>query len=180
MQYNLFLFFEDLSDRRRGQGQRHRLEHVLLIVIMAILSGYQGLRGFARFAKSNEDELSEVLKLKHGVPCFFTIRSVLTNLNEEVLAQKFTAWLKNYHAEEDFLSCDGKAVTGTSVGGKGHSQNFVSVVSAFGHRSGLVLGMNAFENGKSGEAEALRQLVARLGMTEKVFTLDALHTQKNF
>lgn len=178
MQYKLFEFFESLTDPRRKQGQRHRLEDVLQIVIMAILSGYQGLRGFTRFAESNEEDLINILDLKHGVPCFFTIRTVLMGLNEELLAQKFTTWLKDYHSNDDFMSLDGKAVTGTSIGGNSSSQNFVAVVSAFGHRSGLVFGMKAFENGKSGESEALRQLVERLGMKDKVFTMDALHTQK--
>jgi hypothetical protein len=178
MQYKLFEFFEGLTDPRRKQGQRHRLEDVLQIVIMAILSGHQGLRGFSRFAMSNEEDLINILDLKHGVPCFFTIRTVIMGLNQELLAQKFTLWLKDYHATDDFMSLDGKAVTGTSTGGKSSSQNFVSVVSAFGHRSGLIFGMKAFENGKSGESEALRQLVERLGMKDKVFTMDALHTQK--
>ncbi len=122
MRYELFEFFKDLNDPRRGQGQRHRLEDVLLIVIMAILSGHQGLRGFARFAKSNEEELTAVLNLKHGVPCFFTIRAVLTGLNEELLAQKFIAWVKGYQSKEDFMALDGKAVSGTSSGGNSSSK----------------------------------------------------------
>lgn len=182
MQYKLFDFLKELKDPRRGQGQRHRLEDVMLIVIMAILSGYQGIRGFSRFAKSNEVELEQILSLKHGVPCFYTIRAVLIGLEEEFLAQKFAAWVQGYSMlpEDDFVAFDGKAVSGTSTGGKTTMQNFLSVVSAFGHRSGLVLGMKAFENGKSGEAEALRQLVSTLGFKDKVFTMDALHTQKNF
>lgn len=178
MEYNLFNFFTELQDPRRGQGQRHRLEDVLLIVIMAILSGHQGLRGFSRFATSNSEELTNLLNLKYGVPCFFTIRAVLMGLNEDLLAEKFSTWLKAYHSEDTFVALDGKAVRGTSSGGNSSTQNFVSVVSAFGHRSGLVFGMKAFENGKSGESEALRQLVERLGMQDKVFTMDALHSQK--
>jgi len=38
--------------------------------------------------------------------------------------------------------------------------------------------MQPFENGKSGEAQALRDLVKKLGIQEVVFTIDALHTQK--
>lgn len=182
MQYQLFDFLTELKDPRRGQGQRHRLEDILLIVIMSILSGHQGIRGFSRFAKSNEAELVRTLGLKHGVPCFFTIRAVLVGLEESLLAQKFMQWARQCHAikEEDFVAMDGKAVSGTSSGGKTSMQNFVSVVSAFGHSSGLVIGMKSFENGKSGEGEALRCLVEELGFKDKVFTIDALHAQKNF
>lgn len=180
MQYKIFDFIGSLHDPRRGQGQRHKLQDVLMIVIMAILSGHQGLRGFARFSKSNEAELKGVLSLKHGVPCFFTFRSVLGGLDEQFLAQNFTAWVKSYHppVEDDFISVDGKAIKSTTSGGRTGLQNFIAVVSAFGHQSGLVYGMKSYENGKSGEAEALRVLVEQLGLKDKVFTMDALHTQK--
>jgi hypothetical protein len=180
MNYKVLDFFNSLKDPRRGQGQRHSLQNILTIVIMAILSGHQGLRGFARFAASNESELTEVLKLKHGVPCYYTFQTVLTALNEQIVAQKFISWMRQYHANlaDTFVSLDGKVVTSTVNGGNTALQNFISVVSAFGHQSGMAYGMKSFENGKSGESQALRDLVSDLGLTDKVFTIDALHSQK--
>lgn len=183
MGYNLLDFFDGLTDTRRGQGQRHKLRDVLTIVIMAIISGQQGLQGFARFATNNVAELTEALKLKHGVPCFYTIRSVLLNLEEQQLSQRFTEWVKAYQLElgiptDEFIGLDGKAVTSTTNGGNTHLQSFISVVSAFGHQSGLVYGMKSFDNGKSGECEALRELVKQLGLSGTVFTMDALHCKK--
>ncbi|MEM9685525.1 MAG: transposase family protein [Bacteroidota bacterium] len=58
MNYKMFEFFNSLQDARRGQGQRHKFDNILIIVIMAIISGHQGLRGFTRFAKANEKELT--------------------------------------------------------------------------------------------------------------------------
>lgn len=180
MDYKVLEFFDSLQDPRRGQGQRHKLRDILTIVIMAILSGQQGLQGFARFAKENEEELTKALELKHGVPCYYTIWQVITALDEQVLATNFIKWVKSYVPEsaDDFVALDGKAIKATTNGGNTKLQNFVSVVSAFGHRSGIVYGMKAFENNKSGECEALRQLVQHLGLTNKVFTMDALHTKK--
>jgi len=180
MEYKMFEFFDSLTDPRRRQGQRHKFSDVLIIVIMAILSGHQGLRGFARFAKSNVKELTEVLNLKHGVPCYFTFRSIFTGLEEQLLSAKFIQWVKSYLPDtaDDFIALDGKAIKATTKGGNTNLQNFVSVVNAFGHRSKMVYGMKYFENGKSGEAEALRKLVEQLGLKDKVFTMDALHTQK--
>jgi len=180
MEYKMFEFFGSLTDPRRGQGQRHKLSDVLTIVIMAILSNHQGLRGFARFAKFNEKELTEVLNLKHGVPCYFTFRAIFTGLEEQLLATKFIEWVKSYLPDmaDDFVALDGKSIKATTKDGSTSLQNFVSVVNAFGHRSKMVYGMKSFENGKSGEAEALRKLVEQLGLKEKIFTMDALHTQK--
>jgi len=77
MDYKLFEFFDALKDPRRGQGQRHTFRNVMTIVIMAILTGEQGFRGFHRFAESNAEELNAVLDMKHGTPGYNTIRSVL-------------------------------------------------------------------------------------------------------
>lgn len=178
--YDITVFMQTLQDPRRGQGQRHKLEHVLTMIIMAILSGHQGLKGFARFAAANEMELTKLFGLKHGIPCFFTFRAIVNGLDEQLLAQQFTAWVKSHPLglTDDFIALDGKAVSGSSSGGQTKIQNFIAVVSAFGHRSGLVYGMKSFENGKSGEAQALRNLVEQLGLKDKVFTMDALHTQK--
>lgn len=180
MQYNLFNFISELNDPRRGQGQRHTLENILLMVLMAILSGHQGLKGFARFAKSNAKELSEVLQLKHGVPSFGTFRSVLLCLDEHLLAAKFITWAQGYHGSfvDDRVALDGKLLRSTGKGLNTSNQSFVSVVSAFGHQSGLIYGMLSFSNGKSGEAGTLRSLVEQLGLVDKVLTMDAMHTQK--
>ena len=180
MKYQLKEFFDSLEDPRRGQGQRHNFHNVLTIIIMAILSNHQGLRGFTRFAKANESELSQVLDLKYGVPCYYTFRAILLELDEQVLVKNFIKWVQSYLPEsaDSFVALDGKAVKATTNGGNTKLQNFVAVVSAFGHRSGLVYGMQSYENGKSGEGQALRDLVEQLGLKGKVFTMDALHTQK--
>jgi DDE_Tnp_1-associated len=180
MDYNIKEFFSTLTDPRRGQGQRHSLQNILTIVIMAILSGHQGIRGFARFAENNEKELTEVLSLRHGVPCYYTFQVLMTALNEQIVIQKFMLWMRQYHAQlaDSFISLDGKVVKSTVAGGNTAFQNFVSIVSAFGHQSGMAYGMKSFENGKSGEMQALRDLVSDLGLSDKIFTMDALHTQK--
>lgn len=181
MQYNLYEFTSKIIDPRRGQGQRHTLQNVLTIVIMAILSGHQGLRGFARFARSNAEELTEELQLKHGVPCYFTFRAIFSGLDEQIVAQEFAAWMRQYHLtiSDDFIALDGKCIKSTVNGGNTKLQNFVSVVSAFGHQSGMVYGMKSFENGKGGEVPALRELVNDLCLTDKVFSVDAAHSKKN-
>jgi hypothetical protein len=173
-------FLASLQDPRRSQGQRHQFNHVMSIVIMAILSGYQGLRGFTRFARANSEALDEVFHFKHGYPKFNTIRSVLSALDQQVLIQQFICWAKDSVPgfTEEAISLDGKAIRATTNGGNTEFQAFVSLVNAFGAQSHLVYGMQPFNNSKSGEGEALRQLIINLGLTDRLFSMDALHTQK--
>ena len=180
MGYQIVDFFDSLEDCRRSQGMRHRFHDMLTIIIMAILSGHQGLRGFSRFAEHNAAELTAALELKHGVPSYGTFQSFLNAMDEQIYVRKFIHWMRRSlpDAADDAIALDGKAIRYTAKGGNTKFQNFVSVVNAFGHQSGLVYGMKSFENGKSGEAEALRTLIGQLGLSGKTFAMDALHCQK--
>lgn len=182
LKYDLSAFVATLKDPRRSEGKRHKLEDIILIIIMAIISGEQGIRGFERFASTNEKELTELLKLKHGVPSFQTFQHIFSELNEDYLAQKFMTWLKTHEKsklhEDSIIAIDGKAISATYSGKQTKQQNFVMVVNAFGHTSGLVHGMKAFENKKAHESHNLRELIIELGYTKKVYTADALHCQK--
>lgn len=207
MELQLPSFLNKVQDYRRLQGQRHRLSSLFIISLMAILSKQQSLKGVARFAKSNEEELTKSLNLKHGVPKFNTFRDFFQTIDSQLLVEHFIAWVKSKEEKEpvqsekyllesekelvkeeqakdlsicdDFIALDGKAVKSTVVGGNTNLQNFISVVSAFGHQSGLVYGMESYENGKSGETQSLRDLMEKLGLVDKIITMDALHTKKN-
>lgn len=179
--YNLSEFISTLKDSRRGQGLRHKLPDVVKIIIMAILSGYQGIRGFERFASSNETLLIEVMNLQHGVPTYQTFHAILSNLNQQLVAEKFVEWMKSQQEQlgDEYIALDGKSIKSSVEGGNTSSQNFIAVVSAFGQQSGMVYGMQAYENGKSGEVPATRELIERLGLEGKVYTMDAAHSKKN-
>jgi hypothetical protein len=179
--YQIKDFAKSITDPRRKQGQRYSLENLLIIILMSILSGCQSLRGIARFSKSNEEELKDVLCLKHGVPNFNTFRDLMLSLDLQIVTTSFISWVASSHdtLSDDFIALDGKAIKSTVTGGNTGLQNFVAVVSAFGHESGIVYGMESYENGKSGETKSLQALVEKLGLKDKVLTLDALHTKKN-
>ena len=177
---DILKFIDSLEDPRRKQGQRHKFRDILTIIIMAILSGHQGLRGFNRFAKANADELTKTMKLRRGIPSYSTFQAMLKDLDDQLLSKKFIEWVRASTPDtaDELIALDGKAIRSTITGGNTLMQNFVAVVSAFGHSSGIVYGMNSYENGKTGECIALQKLIAELGLKGKTFTTDALHTQK--
>jgi hypothetical protein len=180
LHYALRLYLSSVPDYRCRQGQRYPLSDLLLIVLMAILSQKQGLRDFARFAQSNSAILTTLLQLKQGVPQYATFQSLFSHLSAYELSAKFIAWLQTYHPTlaGDYIALDGKAVKSTVTGGRSSTQDFISVVSAFGQCSGSTYGMESFQHNKSGEAQALRDLVEKLGLSGKIYTADALHCQK--
>ena len=177
---NISDFTNLFSDPRRGQGQRHKLHDIIVIMLMAILSGHQSIKGFARFAKSNEEDLVAHLGLKHGVPSFNTFRHILEGISEDIFAQNFLSYMKTQYEElaDSYISIDGKCIKSSVAGGNTSAQNFISVVSAFGQQSKMVYGMKSFENKKSGEVAVVQDLITDLELTDKTVTLDALHCKK--
>lgn len=180
MTYDLKTFLSEIKDFRRSQGQRYPLSAVLSMIVMAIISGCSGYREFARFMKANAKELVPAFSLKHGVPSHVTVREVLRQVDLDALSSTFAKWMKAHLPVEGerWLSVDGKGLGSTVCNPHDSLQNFVSVVSVFAQQSGLVHGMQAFDNGKSYEPEIVRQLIQKLGIQNVVLTLDALHCQK--
>lgn len=57
-------------------------------------------------------------------------------------------------------------------------QNFVSIVSVFASKRGLVLGMEKFDNKKESEIVIVQNLITTLDIKGAVFSFDSLHCQK--
>jgi hypothetical protein len=178
--YNLLDFLKDLPDPRRGQGLRHPLCSFMTMLILAILSGHHGIRGFVRFMKAHEDTFTELFQLKHGVPSFGTTYTLLKVVDQQAFVHHFMKWMRTYFSEGDdiWMAIDGKALRSTVKDSQNANQSFVTVVSAFAQHSGLVFGMEPFQSSKSHEAEHVRQLIEQMGLRGVTFTLDALHCQK--
>ena len=178
--YNLLAFLESLPDARRGQGRRHSLSSFLVMIVFAIISGQQGLRGFVRFMKIHEEFFTSIFGLKHGVPSFGTTRTLLQSVSDQELSKSFCDWMKNYFPAEDeiWIAIDGKALCSTVQDPFGKGQNFASIVSAFAQRSGLVYAQALFNTGKSYEPRQVRQLIDQLQLNDVIFSLDAIHCQK--
>ena len=169
-----------IEDPRRLEGQRYPLVPFLLMLIMGIMSGRYGYREQAKFMLSHCQSFTELFKLKHGTPSHVTIRTFLRQLPYTELNAVFESWASDFIGllPQDWLSADGKALKSTVEGGEASWQNFVSLVSLFHQRTSTVLATQRIENGKESEIPALQNLLERLGITQSMLTVDALHCQK--
>jgi hypothetical protein len=170
-----------VSDKRRGAGRRHSQEIVLLIVLMAVMSGYSGYRAIGDFIERNRTDLLAYLQpVKDRLPTFFTVRRVLMNIDFNEFSQQFYQWTKHYSDIQsgEWVSIDGKAIGGTAKNGVNGYQDFVNLVSIFTSRQKMVLANAKVINSKESEIPVVRQLVEALHLKDVVFTLDALHCQK--
>lgn len=181
MAKNLIYYLEQIPDHREKSGLRHPLPIVLLVIIMAIISGHYGYRGIGRFLQRHRQSLIELLSIPNSrVPSYSTIRRVMMTLNYELLLKQFNDWIESNGIlpSSEWVSIDGKALKNTVTNYSNPEQNFVNVVSAFSHQKGLVLGIKVNQNKEKSEIITVQELLEMLDLKGVVFTFDALHCQK--
>lgn len=171
-----------VKDFRKSSGRRHPLWVVLLIIILGIMQSYIGYRPLGDFAKNNHALLTAYFKLPLArVPSYSTIRRVLMGLNWSELLAIFNEWAKEEYQDKeglDWLAIDGKSVRSTVINYDDAAQNFVMFASLFSQETGIVLRLERWENKESSEVQQVQGMIRDVGLTEKTFTLDALHSNR--
>jgi len=181
-----------VKDPRRQAGRRFRIDHLLLMCILAVMSGNYGYREIGRFVQTHFLFFIRYFGLRHGVPSFITLRSILQLVDFESFNLAFNIWAGNYVGIEseqtqeqkeevkkkEVISIDGKAITASVKERNTSYQQFVSLVSAFASKRGVLLGCTPIENHKRSEIPAVQELITLLGLKGVLYSLDALHCQK--
>ena len=111
--FNLREELKTLKDKRRGQAQQHKIDVVLMITIMATMSGYQGYRAIGDFAKRYKKQIVKYLELeKDRVPAYATVRRVVQEVDHKEFGNIFTKWMKHYmkKSNSQWIAVDGKAI----------------------------------------------------------------------
>ena len=180
-QQNLYEMLSELNDHRRAQGRMHELRLVIMLVIMATMSGFYGLRAMGDFIRKNKEDLIETFKPRNDkLPSYLTVGRVLQNVDFNELTKIFHEWTVGYVKINDgeWISIDGKAISGTVNGLRNKKQNFINLVSAFSGKKKQILRIGKINNKKESEIPKVRELVKMLDLEGVIYTLDALHCQK--
>ncbi len=133
---SLYDFFADIPDPRRAQGRRHSLPTVLSICAAAILCGMRGYKGISDWANSLSQNTRKRFRCRNKdgkfiVPCEFTIRYVLINIEPDHLDAALIQWNKEYSPGDESLAIDGKTMC-NAIDDNGRQAHIMSVV---GHES---------------------------------------------
>jgi len=172
-------FLCKIEDTRRKQGKRYELEYILLFSILAILSGATSYRKIAKFIKVRYEILNEIFKLNwKRRPAYTTVRDIIQNTSGAELEKSFREYsqeLAKSERKKQVISGDGKVLRGSFDHFK--DQKAVQILSAFLNDSHLILAHEEIE-AKTNEIPMIQKLMTELGLSEAIFTLDAIHCQK--
>lgn len=175
-------YLKQIPDQRRGQGRMFDLPHLLLFSILAIASGADSYRKIAIFIEETFKTLCEAYAIQwKRPPCYNSLRHAIHGLNQKETEKVFRAYSKDTmkfkKGKLTTVSLDGKALK--------HSfdnvadERFKQILSAFSSEHNLILAHEKIGISKENEINAAIKLMKNLKLDNVLYTLDALHTQKN-
>lgn len=150
---------------------------------MGTLSGSRGYQALEDFGVRHYQALSEKLGLTvNRLPSDTTFRRILHRLDFHLLTQQFGQWTSSAFdiKPDEWVAIDGKSIKGSVSEPQTAYQNFVGLVSVYSSRIGVVLATEQFESKKTSELKVVQTLLEALHIEGMVFSLDALHCQKNY
>ena len=168
--------FAELEDPRTGNAQRHELDEIVMIALLATLCGAEGCVDMALFGRSKEPLLRQFLRLPGGVPShdtFSRIFRLLDPLGFEACFARYLAALSE--RVQGVVALDGKTVRRSFDRQQGRAP--LHLISAWACETRLVLGQLRVD-GKSNEIPAVPELLALLAVDGCIVTADAMHAQK--
>jgi hypothetical protein len=166
-----------VPDHRKGQGKRHKLEHILYLSILAGLMGATDYKQISIWIDKHVQK--EQIKKLLGVEFIITpkrsaVSDILAKVDSEAVELLFREWIRTYvDTTGKHLSVDGKVMNGSRY----KDQRSIEVVGAVLSEIGVVIAHQQIAE-KSNEIPALQAMIAELG-DEFIFTFDAMNTQKN-
>lgn len=95
------------------------------------------------------------------------------------LSDAFVQWMRQHiSVDEEMYAIDGKRIRQPVTDEEGRTR-FVGLVSVFAQRQGVTVDLAALSTTETSELKVVQYLLETLHLTGVVFSLDALHAQKN-
>ena len=147
---------------------------------MGNLAGYQGNRPLEEFAKRYGAEVAGLLQIElKAIPSFSTFRRAHIGLDFAALSEVFAQWMRQYlTVDEAGYAIDGKRIRQPITDDDGKTR-FVGRVSVFAQTQGVTVDLAALTTAENSELKVVQYLLEKLHLSGVVFSLDALHAQKN-
>lgn len=177
-----------IPDRRRAEGKIYSQVGVILFSIIAMVSGARSYRQIHalihnRLALLNAAFPDAALR---RAPAYTSVRGILQQIDPDELEKAFRRHAQGLDRSNAAGSCSSEPSRFIAMDGKTLRQSFdafadrkaAHVLSAFAVDHQIILGHEVVDE-KSNEIPAAQALIAALGVSGRVFTLDAMHCQKN-
>jgi predicted transposase YbfD/YdcC len=193
----VYAAFEQITDGRCKRGIRYPVALILTLIVLAKLTGEAKLSGVSQWARLRGPWLNEVLHLQRtSWPAASTYTYVLERLDAQEVTRVLQHCLTRAEtsrrcgeepsrlATQDgaqhtaHIAMDGKTMRGT-LGHAAPRQESVHLLSLYEVGTGTVLAQRAVQT-KENEMSAAPELVTPELLKGRLYSADAMHTQKRW
>lgn len=154
------------------------LPHLLLFSILAVMSGATSYRRIHQFISTHQQRLNQAFGCHwRRAPAYSSIRYILQGVDPDEIAPAFRSHGTGLADAAPVIALDGKTLRGSLD--RFEDRKAAQVLSAFTGDEQIVLGQILIEDAdKDHEIQAAQRLIETLGLSGRLYTLDALHLQK--
>lgn len=173
---SLIQHFVGLEDPRIERSKQHLLIDIIVIAILAVISGADGWVAIETYGQAKQEWLRTFLSLPNGIPSHDTFARVFARIDPQAFEQCFQDWINSLTATmgAQVIPIDGKTLRGSYD--REAKQRALSVVSAWASEHRLVLGQLKV-NSKSNEITVIPQLLKMLHIRGSIISIDAMGCQ---
>ena len=163
----------EVPDPRVNRTLFHRLENVLFMALLGVLSGAEGWDDLALFARTHENLFCRFLEMPKGTPSADTFRRVFESLDPEAFRRAFGAWLRPIlqNLEGERIALDGKTLRGALAHSRKQPGAF-HLMHAWATERRLLLAQKATA-GAGCEPQAAIEMLETLSIEGATITADA-------
>ncbi len=168
--------FSTLPDPRIERTKRYPLNEIILLVISATISGFEGWKQIKDVGEIKLSWLRKFLPYEKGIPVDDTIARVMRKLDTKAFQSCFVNWMQSVvqATDGDVVAIDGKTLRRSHDSASG--QSAIHMVSAWSRANGLVLGQEKTAE-KSNEITAIPELLNVLELKGCIVSIDAMGYQ---
>jgi predicted transposase YbfD/YdcC len=177
---------KDIPDPRKRRGKRHHWQHLLLVLLAGLASGYQTARAIAHWAHLHTDSFLHLVPSFTCIPSESTLLRTLRQIDSARLDQRVTAYTATLSTAIDHSGCivtlqgeilQGQALDGKTVRGAGAHGDKTHLLSLVQHGSGVTVAQREVAT-KQNEITVAPLLLRDSPLSGTVTTSDALLTQR--
>lgn len=172
---DIIMRFSVIEDSRHSGYVVHKLEHILTIVMCAVLCGLDKLDEIMTYQENNHENLRKDFGIEK-FPSKSTFSRVLSMVDGKAVGEVILQAMRDKIVSRgSVIAVDGKAIRSTGEKDKPHSA--LQIISAYLTENGVTLGQESIHE-KTNEIPIFQQMLDYLDVQGKVITADAMHCQR--
>jgi predicted transposase YbfD/YdcC len=182
----------EIPDFRKAKGKRHPLSAILALACVAVMCGCRGYRAIAEWGRNYDNEFTEALGFTHAkTPCASTLHTIFGKISVKLVEKKLGEWAESIvgageEATQGEEAPQGEAATseGVSIDGKtlrgslNQESSITHLLSAVSHKLGLTMAQCSVDS-KTNEIGTMDEILQNIVLKGRIFTTDAMHTQRD-